>query len=396
MTIGYGLTPYGLGPYGDILPSRVIHLAAPPFPLTRVRGDGTNERAAVQAALDYVADEWGSGAVEGLWGQEIRCNTGLTVPAGVQLRHITLDNTGMTGGSAVTVNGHNGAPLVDVTLTGPGRASTVTGFDIFGVGQTFYNLTATGFGRAVDVAHSETFINTIAGGSFGENGVGLYADMEARAASNAGEGVVLAGVTIYNSDLGFRATGNGLHLDFVAGSRIDFCAEYGQVLNAWVRFSAAHLETKAGSGGTIGNYLFDVAGNSKMAFSGTHVIMGGGDGSDLFHLFKSITGPANYANGRATFDDTCSIYCVTPANTEQTQWGDWMVAWPAGQTTQTFHSAFPLKWCALSVEFCTTDNYLAAASGADHPYVSAVAAGSGSFTVTAPANANHRWLRVRF
>lgn len=392
-----------LSRFADVMepanPAQTIH-AADPHPLvTPIVADGvTNDYAALAAQIAYLNSIGGGRLDLRMPGQRIKCNSGLTIPPGVQLyseESTLLDFSGIGTGTAITVSGQDLTPLVGVYIEGPNStvslSDTSVGISVTGIGLRFYNCRVNYFGRGVDVAHTDTFIINFIGGLIGNCGTGIYADHVTAATSNAGEGIGFAHFTIANCALGVNASGNGTQLHLSDNSRIDFCTKFGIINGAWLYLTAFHLETIGSSGGLT--YLFDVQNNSHVFMSNGDVIMGGSPGSALTNLFNPSNGPSNYGYGLARFENVVVFY-VNPSGASDNVFSDQMYAWPASTTTANYHTPFPLRWCAVSADFCVTDGYTQ--PNADRVQITAMGGGAGTFTLTTPSNANQRWIRVHF
>jgi hypothetical protein len=331
-----------------------IHAFDPPTGLPAVVDDGTDQSSTLQTLLDYAKNVYGGGTVTLLKpGAVVKLNTGIVVPSRVKLvssEDTLLDFTGMsTTGTAITVDDEAFTPLTGLNLVGPESTGSVTGtskgIDVTGIRLRFRDIKVKDFGRGWDWANSETWLVSVIGGEIERCGTGVYLDNVAATATNAGEGMILDHVTIYNSGRAVNVTGNGV--DFkMTNCSIDFCAEFGYINDAWVYFTACHMESQ---GGTSGTYLFDVRGNSKVSFANCDVIMGEGTTGDLNYLFKHTEGPSNYGNGQAHFANT-KIYCKDPDGNDVTQWSEQLVEWPDDSTTTTLDlfTPFPLFWCPVS------------------------------------------------
>jgi hypothetical protein len=334
-----------------------VYALSPPVGsgLAAITANGTtNDVAALQAQLSYVSATWGGGRVVLPSGRSIKCNTGLTLPAKVQLvsdESTTLDFTSMaTSGTAITVNDTGFTPMRGVRLVGPessGSVSTTSiGVSVTGVRLRFYDCMVKYFGRGWDWAHSNTWLISLIGGDIEKCGTCIYNDNVAAAAGNAGEQMVVNNVTLFNSGRAINVTGAGV--DFkMTDCAIDFCAEFGYISDAWVYFTSCHMETQ---GGTSGTHLFDVRGNSKVSFANCDIIMGGGTTNTLNYLFNHFQGPSNYGNGQAHFSNT-KVYCVKPGGVgDVTQWSEQLYEWPNDSTTTTMDifTPYPLFWCPVS------------------------------------------------
>ena len=390
---------------GGTATAGTVYSHNPPTGLTHVvAGGAVSQTAALQSHLDYVKNTWGGGVVDisgvvngaGV-GDDILCGgtTGLTIPSGVQLRgdgKTKMYFADLTTGSAVTVNDNDFTPLMGIWLDGPNWNPTVeaypsgdasVGLRVTGVGLRFYDLRIRYFGAGVHLAQSNTYILKFVNGSIGNCGVCIYDDGEGNSLTENGESIVFNNYTLHNSILGIWATGNNLDLYFTGGS-IDYCDEFARISNAWVYFSDAHLET-TGSGPVA--YLFDVRNNSHVFTTNCQVIMG-----NRTALFNPSFGPTNYGYGRAVFKNVAVFY-TNPSAVSGTIWSDHLYSWDPSTTTATYHTPFPLRWCAVDAAFCVTDGYNQ--PNTDPVQITAMGSGAGTFTLTSASSTANRWIRVR-
>jgi hypothetical protein len=377
-----------------------IYADSPSGGLTAVTfNNTTNDQPALQAQLNYLSSTYGGGrlVLSKPNGTGVKINSGITVPAKVQLvsDETTLINaTAITSGAAITVNDTNFTPLVGVRMDGgmftPTSAdltNSYTGISVTGTGLKFEKCHLQYFARAIDITHSNTFGLTFQDFTIDHCATGLYGDHEAAGTSNSGEKITYSGGSIANSVRGFRLTGNGTHTRFTDTS-IDFCAELGSVNNAHV-FIQGHLES---GGDGVNNYLFDVTGNSVFDVADTQIVMGGRTGG-LYYIFKQTAGPSNYAFGSARFRGVHCFFTDSDGASKNIR-SEEMVDWPATTTTKTISTPFPLRWCTTTAQFCITDG--GGLPNSDVIYVSASNTSTGKITLTAPSNANFRWALVRF
>jgi hypothetical protein len=331
----------------------------PPAGLTAITlgGGASSQSATIQAQLNYIKTTWNGGRLLLPAGCDINLGTtGISIPERVSLvmdESTVLFYTGT--GTAITINwGVDGGysqtgftPIIGGSLVGPSGSTgdTSIGVSITGVSLRVVRMRIWNFGRGVDVAHSNTWLISLIGVRIHNCQVCYYNDNIAASAGNAGEENVLDHCVLFNSAVGFRASGNGVHLAITKTS-IDYCAVFGVILDAWVYLTDCHLESQ---GGTSGRYLFDVTGNSKVAFTNCDVIMGTGTTGTLNYLFKHTEGPSNYGNGQAHFANT-KIYCAKPGGGDVTQWSEQLYEWPNDSTTTTMDifTPFPLFWCPVS------------------------------------------------
>jgi hypothetical protein len=324
-----------------------------PGDLLPVLPDGTPQATRIQAMIDYLEDLGGGTVDLRNPGATIALGTtGVTLPATGTVSLLSDEATKLTyagTGSAITVLGTAYTPLRGVWLEGPNSTSSLSntsiGVDITGVRLRFYDCTIAYFGRGWDWAHDNTWLVSVIGGETHNCGIGVYNDNVTAGADNAGEQMVLDHHTIYNSGRAIDVRGAGV--DFkMTNCSIDFCGEFGYISDAWVYFTACHMETQ---GGTSGTYVFDVRANSKVSFANCDIILGDGSTGTLNYLFKSTEGPSNYGNGQAHFANT-KIYCAKPGGGNITQWSEQLIEWPNdGTTTQVdTWTPYPLFWCPVS------------------------------------------------
>lgn len=334
----------GSGSGGVPAAARTVYLTDPPSGsgLSAIAANGsTNDRAAVQAALDYVDATWGSGYVIGPIGSTVKCNTGITIPNKVQLRDIILDFTSMTGtATAITVNDTDFMPLYNVKATGPGKTSAVTGVSVTGVGCRFERLELRTFFRNVDLAHTDTYINTFVQCAIGEAGTCVYQDIAAAGASNAGEKTIFRDSTFFNSNKVLQITNNqgGVFFD---GCSFDYSAEMGYISTSHVFFTNCHIESTYVA--TPNGYLFEPAYEARLSFTACNFIMGSTGGEGLRFIIKSNTGPSVNGRGRVLFAD-CMAYFVDTSHNGQQRFSEELVWIDGGSSSKTFETPFVSNW----------------------------------------------------
>lgn len=378
-------------------PRTTVHSDAPPFPLAPIAADGvTDDSATIQAHLDYVKSTYGGGAVELPPNKIIKCNSGITIPAKVQLRSSLSTIIGFPGlgtGTAITINDNDFVPMVGVRIEGPNwqheRADGSTGLNITGARLQFYDTRIRFFGHGIDLAHIDTYIITFTGGMMGNCGTIVYNDIIASGAYNAGERIVFDSVTFDNSDRALNVTAGGQSF-YLTNCSIDFCAEFGYVRDAFVYLTASHLET---GGNDAGPWLFDVDANAHMFFSNVNVLMGSDRPGGLYHLFRLDHGPWNFGFGSARFDNV-SVYYIDPNGATQARFSEELVAWPANATEVSFYTPFPLKWAPLTAQFAVTNGDTQPV-GDNTVRITGANPDTGLITLAATSNAAHRWVRVK-
>jgi hypothetical protein len=389
----------GAAAVGATTGARTVYSFDPPPGLTPVVTGSASQTTTIQAHLDYVKAQWGGGCVVVTSpGGDVTCGgtAGLVIPAGVQLRSdgkTKLYFPNLTTGSAITVNDTDCTPLVGVWIDGPNWNPTVlaypsgnasVGINVTGTGLRFYDIKVRYFGAGWFWANSHTYIAKVYGGSTGNCGVAIYDDGEGNTLTENGESIAYIGHTLHNSLLGIWATGNNLDLHLIGGS-IDYCTEFGRISNAHVYLTSTHLET---TGASSTSYLFDVRNNSHVYMSNLEIIMGG-----RAHIFNPAFGPVNYSYGKAQFQNV-SVYFTDAAAAAYTRYDEDLISWESGATTKTIYTPFPLRWCAISVEFVATDGF--GIPNDDRVRISALTTSTGQLTLTAPTFAGQRWVCVQY
>lgn len=345
----YSWTPMVRDVIGQVNAARTIYLTDPPSEsgLSAVLANGTNERTKVQAALDYVDSTWGYGTVVGPVGSTVKIDTGITVPTKVQLRDAIFDPSGMTGtGAAITVNDSDFAPLYNVKMTGPGKTSGITGVSVSGTGQRFERLELRNFVRNVDLAHSDTYINTFVGCAIGDAGTCVYQDLSAAGSTNAGERTIFRDCAFFNSDKCLQITNNqgGVFFD---GCSMDYCTTMGYISTSHVFFTNTHIESNFVTTGS--GYLFEPANDARLSFTACNFIMGSTGGEGLRYILRPNTGPATNGSGRVQWSD-CMAYFVDTAHNGKQRFSDELVWINGGTSSTTFETPFVSNWGVISAE----------------------------------------------
>ncbi len=361
--------------------------------LTPVVGDNTtDDRAALQAALDYVKATHGGGRVvmskPNCAG--VRITSGITIPSRVQLasdEETFLFAVGLDPGeAAITVNDQDFTPLVGIRMDGANfvPASTPTdstiGISVTGVNLNFEKLAMQYFGKHLALAHNSTFLLMFSDCRLGRAGTIVDLDIEGAGVGNAGERVVFRGCVLANSNRAFHATANGAHLRFEDCS-IDFCTEFGRINNAQVVFRG-HLECSSST-----PHLFDVTGNSRLHISDTVMVLGK-------TLITKEVGPANYGFGSVRISNS-SCFWTAPDDVSRNRMSEDLVPWETGVTTKTLRYPWPLKWLPVTAQFCGTDG--ATVPNDDTLRITAMDIPNQTITLTSTASyAGQRWSVVRF
>lgn len=358
-----------------------------------IADSSVDDHDALQAQLDWVHSEWGGGAViVRAPGRTVRCDSGLTVPAGVQLvsdEKTLFDFSNLSSGVAITVSDSNFTPLIGLRLEGgmtspttSDYTSTYTGIKATGNGLRFERLHVKYFGRGIDLATSNTWAVKFVGGIAENCAIGAYIDHETAGTSNSGEELVFDGFDFANNVRAWWATGNGTDVQF-SNLSMDFSSgDIGKVNNAQIYIRGCHVETSAGS------YVFDVTGNTQFHASDTRFTLG------QMLLFKTAQGPANYGFGKAAFEH-CEAFFTDDTSTSQNVSSELILSWPATTTSMNIYVPWPLKgWCAIGAEFVNLDAYYV--PNDDHPLITARYDLTGELTITAPSNAADRFIRLKF
>lgn len=378
---------------GSINAQNTVRSFEPPTGLTAlVAGGSTSQTTVLQAHLDHVKATYGGGVVDVRRpGSSIKLNTGITIPAGVQLlsdEFTNLDFSGLTTGAAITVNDQDFTPLIGVRIYGPADrvlSNVTVGLSVTGIGLRFYNTRIRYFGKGVDLSHANTYILSFIGGDIGHCGTCVFDDTETGALAQNGERIVFNHFTLYNSERAVHVTGNGVTVHFTNCS-IDYCTEFGRIQNSWVFYTGSHLEKS----GTVTDYGFVLLGNPHLFVDNSLFVLSG-----MAHLVNpSSTGPSNYAYGAARFSNVSAFYVDVDA-VSNTQYSEHMVGFPVNATTVTVSTPFPLKWVTVTAQFAATDGYTQV--NTDTVRISAIDPPTGKITLTAPAYAGgHRWVLVSF
>lgn len=398
---------------GAVNAQRTIYAFEPEPGLTAIVANGTDQSAALQALLDVAAARGGWTVDVSNPGAAIKLNTGITVNAAAGVSLVSdpstlLDFTGIstTAGVAVTItggaaaSGEESTPLAGVRLAGPSgdprstpsnTSDVSTGIKASGIRMIFRDIYISNFGRGVDLANSNTFSVTFSGGAIDKCYVCIYADQVARSAIENGESFVFEDFTIFNAVKGGRITGNGVSF-FFNKCRIDYLlTRFFEIEDAWVYFTSCHIEV----GSTQISYLFDVDKNAHVNFTACHIIMGAGSPNITHFLFNPAKPPWNLMYGVARFANT-DVFYVDPSGNGQERFSEDVVLLPASQTTFTYHTPFPIRWCAVSAEFVSSD-FRTLPATFDQLRVTWSDSTTGNITVTASAaNASDRLIRIRY
>lgn len=366
--------------------------------------NSTDDRNALQAALDYVKNTYGGGVVDlRNPGKTIRFLSGITIPTKVQLYSdestvLNFSGIGLTA-TAITVNDNSFTPLVGVCMYGPSgdprqtpnaTGDTSKGVSVTGVRLRLHDCQIGNFGYGVDLAHDYTFTVSFTGGHITECRYGIYADSTARSVVENGERFVFTDTTIYNCVRGARVTGNNLSIFFNNVAWDYHLLSFGEFEDCYAYFTDSHIET----GNTQIAALFDVDKNAHMFFTGCRILMGASNPNITTALFNTSKGPYNLGFGGARFS-TCTTFYVNPSGQNQEQASDHMVEFPANTTTMTMHTVYPLRWAPVSAEFVSSD--FRSLSANDTVRVGWADAATGNITLTASATQTYiRFVRINF
>lgn len=389
---------------GVVATGQSVHLDAPPTGsgLSAVAANGTtNDRAAVQAALDYVKSTYGGGRVVCPAAKTLKLNTGITIPTKVQLdlNGATLDFTSLGAAVAITVADADFRPLRGGRILGPNTGSgdsfsttASTGVDISGNGMKFEDLLIERFFRAIDLNNENTFIFQFSNVNIGHCGICVFADFGGSfggtATGNAGERVAFDNCTMYNSNAILKASGAGAAFFFDACS-FDYSGQFFDIAGSHVYYSNCHFETTSGVGdswSTKTDHLGKMQGTSRLYMSNISIIMG----SSVIKIIDSATGPSTYGSGFALFSN-----CVAFSSGSQKTSRQLISAGAVGATSYTQNSPFVTKWNTIKVAQVTTDGYPARAS--INPVVSTSNTATAAFTLGFSAVVDApTWLEVTF
>lgn len=368
-----------------------VYADNPPAGLTAVAfNNTTNDAPALQAQLDYVKNTYGGGRVvlSKPSGAGVKWNTGITIPAKVQLwsDQVTLINaTAITSGAAITVIDNDFTPLVGIRMDGgmfsPTAAdltSSYTGISVTGHGLEFEDCMLQYFGRGYDLAKNGTYIVTIRGGSTTRCATCVYLDIEAVGSIVAGERVTIKDHTIANAVRGFNASAGGCHLRLENVST-DFVDEVGRINNARV-FYSGHIETND-------PYLFDMTGNAMLFMTDTELVLG------QAIMVKAGQGPANLGFGGVRVQNSNAFFTNNIGVSGNVR-SEHTFLWPANTTTQTVYVPWALKWCPVSVSFVWLDGNIPPNN--DQITITGSTSAAGQINLSAPTNASARWAIIRF
>ena len=359
------LSPAGVKSTEDS--SRAIYALgpSPESGLQAIAADGAaNDAPRLQAMLDYLKSTYGGGVLMLPPGRTSRCNSTITIPAGVQVRgSATTVWDFWYAGSAVTaivVNDKEFTPIMGLEIHGnqwdanrtTHNTTTSTGLNISGYTLSFVDVHITGFNWGIDFTNDKTYLVNFERSTINNCMVGINLDLDnswtggPAKVLNSGERMSFTDSIVANCDTVYWATGNGVGLFFVHTS-MDFCATWGRQSNAHVFFSNCHLEsTYSGRN----RYLFDLTVNSRLYMVNCLFIMGA---AGIFHAINPANVPWNLGWGLAHYT-SCSVYFTpTPAGTSAgavgTSFSESVVPVPAGATKVVVASFFVSKWNPVKV-----------------------------------------------
>lgn len=356
--------------------------------LSAIAADGTtDDKATIQAHLNYVSTTYGGGKVILPAGKTIKMSSGLVIPAKVALigqESTTMNfSTMASNGIAFTINDTNFTPLERLTIIGNNAGNnssfattTSVGVSVTGNSLNFRNIALTRFNRGFDFAHDNTFIIDLIDCSAGMCGVCVYVDLNG--VNNSGERIVAHGCTWWNSLVIVRAVGSGVGV-FFDGCSLDYSGLFAYIADAHVFISNCHLESKlitssSTDWGTPNNYMMYMNGTGRLYMSNCNIIISGA----VYHVVSDLQGPYTYGSGMAHFTN-CTSFNTTSGGSSQQGFSEGLYAANSGDTTKTVYSMFVTKWNAMTVSMASTDGY---AASPIVPTITAAATDYGTVTVT--------------
>lgn len=350
----------------------IVYAIAPPSGLTAIAADGTtDDRANLQAALDYVKTTFGGGTVM-LPAKTIKCNTGLSIPSGVTLRGVsgksTLDFSSIStsGGVAISSSGSGTYPLLGVNVKGPNGgdkntypSNNCTGVQTSGIGVTVRDVSITGFSVGLDLTLSDSFF--FLGDNLSIGNCGVCVDMNQRAEHNGGsvpsengERMVFQNCAFYNSQVGFDVAGSGIDA-FFFGTSFDYLGLHGKIDDGFVHIVGCHVETGYAANnnnwGSMNRYMFDMVNEGRFEISNTRFEV---RDSGVYALITPDRGPNNYNSGFVRLDGTNTWYGQLPAETRQFNDRD-MLYFPGNSATRIAYSPFASKWSPVRASYVAND-----------------------------------------
>lgn len=363
--------------------AQTVFAAAPPSGsgLSAIAANGsTNDAAALQAALNYVDTTWGSGFVL-LPKGTIVCNSGLTIPDGVQLAGISKQETILnfagagTSVVALTGGGNGTLPIRDLTVTGPNTSDKLTyptnactGLRLHGIDCRIQNVKVEKFFYGIDLTENNSFF--FLGDNISIGNAGVCIDMNQDAAHNSGtiptengERMVITNSILYNSKVGIEARGSGVGA-FVSNTSFDYLGCHAILADSFLFMTNCHLETgyaPTGNGnwGSVNRFMFQPLFTARATFTGCRFEV---RDTGVFQVADPGSGPANYNSGFFRFEN-CTWYGTMPGvvpgtaphgESRQFQTKD-MVFWASTDATKTVKSPFGTKWNTISAYPVSTD-----------------------------------------
>lgn len=350
------------------VPPQSIYALAPPAGsgLTAITANGsTDDRANLQALINYVSTTWGEGAVV-LPGAAIKCNTGLTGTGLVRLIGQGMERTILdfsaagTSVVAVTSTGDYTVPLQHLTLRGPNSATqasyptnTATGLMWSGVRTRIEHVRIEKFYYGIDSTNNNSYFHTCVDVHMDQCGVcwnlnGNAAQNGGTVPSEFGERMNFIDGVMSNSLVGVdvRQSGPGF---FASHSSFDYLGLHGRFDNSGGHYSLCHFESgyAVGQGfwGSQQRHLFQLEFEARVAFSVCRFEIRD-DG--VYSLIGHAIGPAVYNSGACELS-TCRWYGAMPNAEKRVFWAREKVQWNSGDgATKVLRSPFLSKWNGIS------------------------------------------------
>lgn len=382
--------------YGGSLTT--VYADSPPTGLDPVVFDDTTDNAAaLQAILDYVATTHGRGRVvvanPDPAGLAFKINSTVTIPPKVQLlsdEQTLCSATSITSGPVFIVDDADFTPIFGLrmdgglfTPTGSDLSSTYTGIKVTGNGLKFEKLHLQYFGRGVDTAQSNTWGVVFEDCTAQTCAVGWYSDLDTSGASNSGERNTWHRGGLNNNVLGVWGSGGGQHLRLESTS-LDFNKVAGKFVNCKAFLQGVHLEMNSSTGV---DYCFEVTVNAQVNVCQMEGVLGSG----LYKMFRNDGGstyaPWNTGFGQARWKQA-DIFYTDQSAAAGTKASEQEFTFPSGVTSTTVHFPFPGQWCAPTAKFLASHDGL---------YITPLSTTNGTYTLTASASSgSNRQCRIDF